>query len=155
VGAGGSAGGVRDGEDRSDDRGKDKRHSIIIYPFLRSNQEEKMYFSIDTEIHFKISKLCYDLIDEFHPFSKKYPYVSNIGRKNLINFRKSFEWGLCQEIDEILRCYPHSPNFFEPSIEHSLNSLFSIKAFLVHTNSQSSLLEKTKSCWDESIELIK
>jgi len=113
-----------------------------------------MYFSIDTEIHLKIGKLCHDLIDEFRPFINKYPYVSNIGRKNLTNFRKSFEWGLCQEIDEILRCYPHSPNFFEPSIEQSLNSLYTIKTFLSYVNCQSPLTEKTVQCWDESIEFL-
>ncbi len=114
-----------------------------------------MYFSIDTQIHLKIIKLCDDLFDEFRSFSKKYPYVSNIGGKNLAFFSKSNEWGLCQEIDEILRCYPHSPNFYEPSIDHSLNSLCIIKTFLTHTNNQSPLLEKTRLCWDESIELIK
>lgn len=114
----------------------------------------KMYFAIDTEIHFKIGALCHDLIDEFHPFKNKYPYVSNIGRRNLTNFRKSFEWGLCQEIDEILRCYPHSPNFFEPSIEQSLNSLYTIKTFLSYINYQSPLIEKTVQCWYESIEFL-
>jgi hypothetical protein len=113
-----------------------------------------MYFSIDTEIHFKIIKLCDDLFDEFSRFCKMYPYVSNIGRKNLANFSKSFEWGLYQEIDEILRCYPHSPNFFEPTIDHSLNSLCTIKTFLTYTNSQSPLLEKTRQCWNESLDLI-
>jgi hypothetical protein len=122
---------------------------------MRCFLEGNMDFSIDTEIHFKIIKLCDDLSDEFSFFEKKFTYVPNIGRKNLSNFNKSFIWGICQDIYEILRCYPHSPNFFEPSIDYSLNSLCTIKTFLVYTNSQSPLLEETRRCWNESIDLIK